>query len=826
MPKRPTSSRPTRSADRPPKARAGRTRSARKAAAAEHAEAALVVAPRATGEMPSKQEILAYIASHGGNVGKREIARAYGLSAAQKLELKALLADLADEGVVDRRRRRLHVPGALPGVVLADVVSRDSDGDLIALPVEWDTEAHGEAPPIIVQVPRAAKGPAPGIADRVLLRIVEGSIAANIPHVGRVVKVLEKARKQTLGIYRALPQGGGRILPIDKKSLGRELQVPPGGEHEAEDGDLVSVELLRQRVFGLPLARVKDVLGSLKSEKAVSLIALHAHGIPHTFPQAVLSEAEAAKKVTVRGREDWRKLPLVTIDPPDAKDHDDAVHAEPDEDPANEGGYIVTVAIADVAAYVRPGSALDREALLRGNSVYFPDRVVPMLPERISNDLCSLRPKEDRPALAVRMVIGRDGRKKSHTFHRVLMRSAGKLAYAQAQDAMDGRIDDVTEPLRDGVIAPLYAAYACVKKARDARAPLDLDLPERKILLKEDGTVDKVIVPERLDAHRLIEEFMILANVAAAETLEEQRTPLVYRVHDGPSMAKLSALRDFLKTIDLSLPKTDTVRPSHFNHILELVEDTDLAPLVNQVVLRSQSQAEYAADNYGHFGLNLRRYAHFTSPIRRYADLVVHRALIHALAFGKDGLPEETTKDGLAEVAAAISVTERRAMAAERETVDRLIAHHLADQIGAAFKGRITGATRAGLFVALDETGADGFIPAATIGADYYRFDEARQALVGDRTGEMHRIGDRVEVRLVEAAPVAGALRFELLSEGSYADGGKAGSKARLRPLRRSGMPKGRTRPAGGPPKDSPSGPRGARPPKAGRSPARKGKGR
>lgn len=790
MPKRPTKP-PSRSSTagatkgRPSAARPTKSRASRKAAAAAHAQAeTLVVAPRATGEMPTKAQVLAFIASQSGEVGKREIARAFGLDASQKLALKALLRDLADEGTVSRERRRLHVPGALPGVVLADIVSRDADGELVAVPVEWDSQAQGEAPHILVQVPRRATGPAPGLADRVLLRIVEGSIEHAVPHVGRVIKVLEKARKQTMGIFRAAPQGGGgRIIPIDKKQLGRELQVPPGAEQDAEDGDLVTVELMRQRVFGLPTARVKEKLGSLKFEKAVSLIAIHAHGIPNAFPEAVLKEAEAAKKITVRGREDWRDLALVTIDPPDAKDHDDAVHAVADDDADNEGGFVVTVAIADVSAYVRPNTALDREALIRGNSVYFPDRVMPMLPERISNDLCSLRPKEDRPALAVRMVIGADGRKRGHTFHRILMRSAGKLAYAQAQNAVEGRTDDTTDPLLDGVLKPLYAAYRCVKKARDARQPLDLDLPERKILLKEDGTVDSVVVPERLDAHRLIEEFMILANVAAAETLEERRTPLIYRVHDGPTLAKLSALRDFLKTLDIGLPKIDQVRPAHFNRILAEVAETDAAPLVNQVILRSQSQAEYAAENYGHFGLNLRRYAHFTSPIRRYADLIVHRALVRALALGKDGLPEEATVESLGEVAAAISVTERRAMAAERETVDRLIAHHLADQIGAVFNARVTGATRAGLFVALDVTGADGFIPAATLGQDYYRFDEARQALVGDRTGEMHRIGDRVEVRLVEAAPVAGALRFELLSEGSYV----RGPRGRPAPLRRGG---------------------------------------
>jgi ribonuclease R len=417
--------------------------------------------------------------------------------------------------------------------------------------------------------------------------------------------------------------------------------------------------------------------------------------------------------------------------------------------------------------------------LTRGNSVYFPDRVVPMLPERISNDLCSLVPGEARGALAVRMVIGNDGRKRSHTFHRVLMRSAAKLNYAQAQAAIDGRPDDTTGPLLEPILKPLYDAYAIVKKARDERDPLDLDIPERKILLKPDGTVDRVIVPERLDAHKLIEEFMILANVAAAEMLEKKTLPLIYRVHDEPTLEKVHALQEFLKTLDLPFAKSGALRPALFNRVLAQVKGHDSEPLVNEVVLRSQAQAEYSAENYGHFGLNLRRYAHFTSPIRRYADLVVHRALIRGLGLGEGALPETETAESLSEVAAQISVTERRAMKAERETADRLIAHFLADRIGATFQGRISGVTRAGLFVKLADTGADGLIPIRTLGSEYFNYDETRHALVGSRSGVMHRLGDVVDVRLVEAAPVAGALRFELLSEGHAPSRGRKREPAR-----------------------------------------------
>jgi ribonuclease R len=727
----------------------------------------------ATTAFPDRESIVAFVKAHPGEAGTRELARHFGLKNESRAALRRILRELADEGVIEKRGKKVAQPKSLPPTIVADITGRDSDGELIATPAEWLEETDGPAPVIRIHVPRkAAPGTAAGVGDRALLRIEKPDNKHEKTYRGRVIKLLDKARNRVLGIFRTLPNGEGRLIPIDKKQVGRELAIAAADANGAQDGDLISVELMRSRGYGLPSGRVKDRLGSLKTEKAVSLIAIHAHEIPQEFPADVIAESEAAKPATLAGREDWRDVPLVTIDPPDAKDHDDAVHAELDSDPNNKGGYIVNVAIADVAFYVRPQSPLDREALKRGNSVYFPDRVVPMLPERISNDLCSLKPSEPRGALAVRMVIDKDGRKRSHTFHRVLMRSAAKLNYAQAQAAIDGRPDDTTGPLLDSILKPLYDAYALVKRARNERDPLDLDLPERKILLKADGTVDRVVTPERLDAHRLIEEFMILANVAAAETLEKKALPLIYRVHDEPTVEKVHNLQEFLKTLDISFAKTGALRPTLFNRVLAHVKGHDSEPLVNEVVLRSQAQAEYSADNYGHFGLNLRRYAHFTSPIRRYADLIVHRALIRALGLGEGALPDTETFETLSEVAAAISLTERRAMKAERETADRLIAHFLADRIGATFEGRISGVTRAGLFVKLTDTGADGLIPVRTLGSEYYNYDETRHALIGSRSGAMHRLGDVVQVRLVEAAPVAGALRFELLSEGRTAPRG------------------------------------------------------
>ncbi|HEY8064584.1 MAG TPA: ribonuclease R [Methylosinus sp.] len=706
-------------------------------------------------------------AGNTGKIGKREIARAFGVKGADRIGLKRLLAELESEGALERRGKRLTRPGVLPAVVLADIVGRDHDGELIAAPAEWDADELGPPPRIRISAPRRPKPgePLPGVGDRALVRAEPDRDAGpnDPPYAGRVVKLLSKARARIMGVLRIAANGVAHIEPVEKKQAGRELAIAAEDRGDAKDGDLVSVDLVGKTRLGAPRARVRETLGSLATEKAISMIALRVHGIPDEFRAEAIAEAEAAKAARLEAhREDWRELPLVTIDPPDAKDHDDAVFAEPDTAPDNDGGHIVTVAIADVAYYVRPHSALDKDALERGNSVYFPDRVVPMLPERISNDLCSLKPHEDRPALAVRMRITDKGHKLDHTFHRVMMRSKAKLNYAQAQEALDGRPDEICAPLMSSVLEPLFRAYKSADQARELRAPLELELPERKILLKADGTVDRIVVPPRLSTHRLIEEFMILANVAAAEVLEENRQQLIYRAHDEPSREKVAALSEFLSTIGVKLAKGQVLRPSHFNVILARVRGKEHENIVNEIILRTQAQAEYTHENYGHFGLNLRRYAHFTSPIRRYADLVVHRALIRALSFGPGAMPDISAGE-LAEVAARISGAERRAMAAERETIDRLIATHLAAQIGARFPARISGVTRVGLFVRLLDTGADGFIPAATLGREYFRYDEAGHALTSG-SGESFRLGDIIEARLVEATPIAGALRFEVAS--------------------------------------------------------------
>jgi ribonuclease R len=751
-------------------------------------------APRQStvGRLPSKQEILDYLETASVKAGKREIARAFGVKGGDRVALKELLRNMADDGLIAGSRRKLAKPGALPPVTVIEIVSRDRDGEFVARPATWDEE-HGAPPRILMAESKRDAGPAAGIGDRVLARITPLGADADYPYQARTIKKLARATQRMLGIFRSLSGGTGVIDPVDRKQL-KEWPIARGNTSDAENGELVRFELVRGGRGGVQSARVTERLGNPAAQHLTSLIAIHAHGIPDTFPDAVIAEAAAAKEPELGRREDLRHLPLVTIDPSDARDHDDAVWAEADHDPKNKGGWVVIVAIADVSAYVRPGNALDKEARKRGNSVYFADRVVPMLPERISNDLCSLKEDVPRACLAVRMVFDKDGRKLKHRFFRGLMRSAASLSYEQAQGAIDGRLDEVTEPLLETVLRPLWGAYASLTLARTERAPLDLDLPERKILLDDKGQVRAVVTPPRLDAHRLIEEFMISANVSAAETLEAKRSPLIYRVHDSPSKEKLAALGEFLATIGFKLPKSGTLKPAQFNRILADTRSTPVAELVGEVVLRSQAQAEYSATNLGHFGLNLRRYAHFTSPIRRYADLIVHRALVRALGLGPEGLTDAEMGE-LDQIAQAISDTERRAMSAERETADRLIAAYLADRIGARFHARVSGLVRSGLFVRLMETGADGFVPASSIGHEYFYHDEVRQALVGEDTGLGYRLGDTVEVRLVEAIPTAGALRFEMLSEGRSLGARPKGARPRSdrgRPRGYKGKPKGR----------------------------------
>lgn len=738
------------------------------------------------GGVPTREQILEFLKDNPGKTGKREIGRAFGVKGDDRIPLKQLLKAMSDEGLIIRdETKSLRRVGEMPPVTVIEITHTDTDGELIARPVSW----LGEDPaPLIVVAPdtqrRGRRGqtdePPAGVGDRVLARI-DKSEDETYPYEARVVRRIGKGAERLLGLYRAGPKGkSGRLIPVEKK-LRVEFEIASEDAGEAEDGNLVFAETLPGKHYGLARARIREVFGDGNDPRSISLIAIHAHGIPDAFPDDVLKDADAARHQGLKARTDLRDIPLLTIDPADARDHDDAVWAAPDTDPKNEGGVVAIVAIADVAAYVRPNSPMDREARKRGNSTYFPDRVVPMLPERISNDLCSLVEGEDRACFAVRMTFDRHGAKRGHEFIRGLMRSAASLSYKQVQQAIDGTPDDTTGPLLEPVLKPLWAAYRILAGARETRAPLDLDLPEYKIDIDSEGRIGAIRIGEKFESMKLIEEFMIQANVCAAETAQAQHRSLIYRIHDAPSREKLVALAEFLATLNLSFTKGENIRPANFNRILKEVDGTEHDRMVSDVVLRSQAQAVYSPDNIGHFGLNLRRYAHFTSPIRRYADLTVHRALIAGLGLGKDGQPDDELSE-LAETAEHISATERRSMVAERDSKDRFIAAFLEARIGAEFRGRIAGVTRFGLFVKLDDTGADGFVPISTLGGDFYRHDEILHTLTGERTGQTYRMGDTVLVRLEEAVPITGGMRFELLEGGSEGKPAGRGGSGRRRP--------------------------------------------
>jgi ribonuclease R len=708
--------------------------------------------------VPDRETLLKFI-RESGETDKAAIARAFGLKGEDRRVLRALLQTLETDGTLGRRGRKgFAEAGALPEVGVADVVERDPDGELLV------KLAKGEDAPLVPLAPGGdAKGGAPGLGDRLLVRFVK---LENGETEARLIKRLGQSAHRILGVVRK-SRREVRVEPVDRKSKDT-LLLPEGAD--VRDGDLVlaQVESHGSR-YGPKHGKLLEIVGREDEPRAYSLIAIHAHGIPTGFSEGAEAEAEAAQPPTLSGREDLREIPLITIDPVDARDHDDAVYAEPDHDPKNPGGWVCWVAIADVAAYVRPGSELDRIARDKGNSVYFPDRVEPMLPERLSNGLCSLREGENRATMAVRMVFGADGRKRSHKFVRGLMRSAAKLSYEQAQAAIDGEPDDKTGPLLEPVLKPLWAAYACLKKGRDARSPLAIESLERKISINREGEIAQITPRATLEANKLIEEFMIQANVCAAETLEQKKTPLIYRIHDQPSQEKVQALVDFLGTLGIPWTKGEAPRTERFNRLLAETRDGPHADIVNEVVLRTQMQAHYSTENIGHYGLNLAKYAHFTSPIRRYADLIVHRALVTALGFGTDGLSERDIAQmtGTAEI---ITFAERRAMAAERDATDRYIAAFLADRVGAEFAGRITGVTRFGLFVRLAETGADGLVPVSKLGGEYFIHDDRAHALVGERSGARWPLGMQVTVRLEEATPITGGLLFEMLSEPAPPD--------------------------------------------------------
>lgn len=726
-----------------------------------------------------------FIASSATPAGKREIAKAFGLKGQEKIQLKALLRDMADEGLIDiGPGRAFHKLGGVPKVTVLRVV--DIDGSqAVAAPERW--EAEGMPPPRLRVVERGRKG-ALAVGDRILARTEE----AGQGWLAHPMKVLAKGEEQLLGVVELAESGKHVLRPVDKRIRHKTDIADLGG---AKPGDLVLAD-----VSGRPprlRASITTILGDPFAPRSFSMIAIHKYGIPTVFSQSVLDEAghASALPLEIGKREDLRALPIVAIDPVDARDHDDAVWAAPDDDPANAGGFRAIVAIADVAFYVRPGGALDREARKRGNSVYFPDQVVPMLPHELSSDMCSLKAGQDRAALACHLTIDKGGKVASWRFTRAVIRVAANIAYEDAQAAIDGT---APHELLEPALKPLWACWHKMAKARTARAPLELDLPERRVVLDDAGKIVSVAVRERLDAHRLIEDYMIAANVAAAKALETKKAPVMYRVHEPPSREKLVALKDYLATFDISFALGQVIKPATFNRLIAQTGEHEFRAQIMEQILRSQTQAYYAPQNAGHFGLALGSYAHFTSPIRRYADLLVHRALIgsHGLEMPapKDkSLPDRTSLSGedlshMGRVGEIISKHERRAMEAERETVDRYVAAYLATYVGELMPTRITGVQSFGFFATVEGLGGDGLVPVSTLGAERFTYDEASRSLVGAQTGETYTVGQRLELRLADADPVGGSLRFEL-PEGASHLPMRHGDGKGPRPFRRQGRP-------------------------------------
>ena len=707
--------------------------------------------------LPDRDQLLEFIKNATGPVKRKELADAFGLRADERQELRSLLKALVAQGLIEiDRAKHYRLASGLPSVMVLVVTKPDIDGEWHAVPVERDEKKP--LPDIYLHIGRAMEQPAVG--DKILARLElleDGSYRA------RVIRKLDQRIQRLLGQVEK-ERDGFRLRPVDKKAR-HDFDIPASHLNGALSGELVLAEMIAsprgpRHHEARRAVRVVERLGDLNAPRAISLIAIHTHDLPMDFAAAALEQARAAQPAPLGTRVDRRDVPLVTIDGPDARDFDDAVFAESD----GADGWHLIVAIADVAHYVPPGSPLDEDAIERGNSVYFPDRVVPMLPEELSNDLCSLRPNEDRASMVCHLWIDGGGQMTKYQFERALIRSRARLTYEQVQMAHDGQPDATTAPLIDTIIKPLYRAFDCLLRARQRRGTLELDLPERQIIFNEAGKVGAIVPRARLDSHRLIEEFMIAANVAAASVLEQARLPTLYRIHDQPDAQKLANLGDYLRELGYKLAKGPAMKPAMLTQVLEQSRELAEAPLISEMILRSQAQARYSPDNIGHFGLSLKRYAHFTSPIRRYADLVVHRGLIRQLGLGPDGLTNAEIQE-MEKIGQQVSDTERRAIKAERDAIGRYTAAYLADRIGAEFTGRISGVTRAGLFITLTETGADGIVPITTLPDDFYLHDEKRHALVGRRHGRTYRLCQPVTIRLREADAVSGSMVFQIIGD-------------------------------------------------------------
>ena len=591
-----------------------------------------------------------------------------------------------------------------------------------------------------------------------------------------VQKINEEKIKKTIGSFRSSNSGG--VVELLEKSSYKSWSVIEDNLNGASDGDLVEIEQIKPKTrFGLPEAKVLSILGNLSDNNISSLIAINEHNIADEFSNEVLLEANECNPINMGDRKDLRDIAFVTIDPEDAKDHDDACYVEADQDKKNAGGFIIWIAIADVSYYVKKGTALDREALKRGNSTYFPDRVVPMLPDKLSGDLCSIHEGEDRPCLALKMTITSEGKHLDRCFFRGIINSRASLNYHEVQDAYEGKINKKTGPLLETVIKPLYNCYEVLQNASKKRQPLNLELPERKVFLDENDNVRSIDFLERFTSNKIIEELMVLANTVAAEELFNKNRLFLHRIHVDPEKEKIESLRQIAKSCGLSLSKGQVLKTYQLNSLLNIAKETEYYELISISILRSMSQAYYGPEPTGHFGLALKRYTHFTSPIRRYSDLMIHRALVEII----DGKNPAVEMEELKAIGNSISKSERVSMLAERDTIDRYLASFLSSFIDTEIEGTISGVARFGIFVKVDKSGADGLVPVASIGNEYFKYDPRKQLLVGRSSGFEIGIGKRVLVRILESNPFTGSLTLELIKVDDKAIIKKGTSKLKYR---------------------------------------------
>lgn len=647
-------------------------------------------------------EILELIEKEQRFITKRELCQLLNIKGARRIELKRVLADLKRDGLYGKNTRYVET-------VTAESTKR---------------APHKDTKPTHTRSGR--------------LRDNKPSIGIyHINHDGRWIE--SSHRRDAFPPIRCHIS----VVTAAEENLGITLINNDVVYFKRDNGQLV----------------IEDFIGNLSEPKVFSLMSIQSHDVPFEFSKAAVDQAKHAELPPLGNRTDYRSIPLITIDGEDARDFDDAVWAAPDEDPKNQGGWRAIVAIADVAYYVRPGDALDCEAYERGNSIYFADRVVPMLPEGLSNEMCSLKPNEDRACVAVEMVISATGNLKSYKFKRGLMRSAARLTYTNVQQAIDGIFDTIPKALWDSVLGPVYGCYKSLRKARDQRGSLNLESVERKVIFDDAGKIKAIVPRVQQASNQLIEEFMIAANVSAAKALSGKNWPCLYRVHDQPDATRVDNLKRVVQTMRIKVPKLPKMTPQGFNSILE--QETPFKRLVHDLVLRSQAQAIYSPDNLGHFGLGLSHYAHFTSPIRRYADLQVHRALIAAFGLG-DGGQDILPINALKLVGEHISQTERTAAQMEREVMDRYLVLHLEDYVGHTFSATIVGVTGAGIFFALDGSGAQGFLHKSRMPGDYFVHDEENHRYYGSRTKRVFQLGDPLTVILDAADARTSATMFSL----------------------------------------------------------------